>query len=241
MNIQQPSISIIEDNQDLLNELVFFLQQNKFKVWSATSAEQFWKKLHLNNADIVIIDIGLPGEDGFKVLEHLKAIGNMGLIVVSARGNQRDKLHGLNLGADHYFIKPVNFSELVESIRTLWERVLQQKFEKTAHSSQVLDPKGKWRLKSATRGLVSPDGEQLKLSQQEYFLLSSLMLSANEVFTKAALFDLMFGYDEGEPEIHRLDVILSRLRKKAKAADINIPIRSIFGKGFVFVGEAEQD
>ena len=103
-------LAIIEDNADLLDELLAWLGYRGFEVWGSRSAESFWRQLHSHPVDIVLIDIGLPGEDGFSVLSYLHELGHYGLVVVSARGQQQDKLQALSLGADAYLIKPVNFA-----------------------------------------------------------------------------------------------------------------------------------
>lgn len=237
VSTRQPTISIIEDSPDLLDELIFFLQHRGYSVWGVPTAEQFWKKLHRRPADIVLVDLGLPGEDGFSVVDYLKGLGEIGLIIVTARGHQQDKLRGLNLGADLYLIKPVNFAELASAIDSLWQRMQQRSPENATYA--VRDPLGHWRLIDSRQSLIAPGGEQLALSAQEYRLLSTLGRSPGEVFTKEALFDLIYQH-ENLPDTHRIDVILSRLRKKAKEQDISLPIRSIFGKGLVFVGAIKE-
>lgn len=97
------------------------------------SAEAFWRQLHSHPVDIVLIDIGLPGEDGFSVLSYLHELGHYGLVVVSARGQQQDKLQALSLGADAYLIKPVNFAHLAETLTALGARLQQ---DRPAPSSQ---------------------------------------------------------------------------------------------------------
>lgn len=89
------------------------------------SAEAFWRQLHSHPVDIVLVDIGLPGEDGFSVLNYLHELGHYGLVVVSARGQQQDKLQALSLGADAYLIKPVNFAHLAETLTALGARLRQ--------------------------------------------------------------------------------------------------------------------
>ncbi|WP_298450581.1 response regulator transcription factor [uncultured Marinobacter sp.] len=238
MTARKPAISIIEDNSDLLDELIFFLQQRGYSVWGVSSAEQFWKKLHRSPADIVMVDLGLPGEDGFSVVDYLKDIGKMGVIIATARGHQQDKLRGLNLGADLYLVKPVNFVELATAIDGLWRR-MQQESEPASTAQTVREASGEWQLDASRQRLITPNGDDLALSTQEYSLVSTLARSAGEVFTKETLLDLMFCYEE-QSDIHRIDVILSRLRKKAKQENINLPLRSIFGKGLVFVGNVEE-
>ncbi|GEN26432.1 protein petR [Halovibrio variabilis] len=238
MTTRQPTIAIIEDSSDLREELVFFLQHRSYNVWGADSAESFWKKLHRSPADIVLVDLGLPGEDGFSVVEYLVDLGNFGMIIVTARGQQPDKIRGLNLGADLYLVKPINFSELASTIQALWQR-LQHEQESTGVTHQREHEGDHWRLIAGHHCLATPDGKTVQLSPQEYTLLSILGRSPSEIFAKEALLDLMFQYEE-TPELHRIDVILSRLRKKAKKHDISLPIRSIFGKGLVFVGQIKE-
>ncbi|WP_312375740.1 response regulator transcription factor [Stutzerimonas nitrititolerans] len=228
-----PKIAIIEDNTDLREELAFFLQHKGYSVWSAGSAESFWKKLHRSPADIVLVDLGLPGEDGFSVVDYLNEMACFGLIIITARGDQHNNIRGINLGADLYLVKPVNFAKLASSIDTLWQR-MQQESAGTQEIRQS-DVTGSWQLVSFDNRVIAPDGDSLKLSQQEYNLLNILVLSPNEVFSKEALRSLMFRHEE-QADTHRVDVILSRLRKKARDQSIDLPIRSIFGKGVVFVG-----
>lgn len=232
-NITKPRIAIIEDNADLREELTFFLQHKGYNVWSAGSAESFWKKLHRSPGDIVLVDLGLPGEDGFSVVDYLSEMEGFGLIIITARGDQQDNIRGMNLGADLYLVKPVNFSKLASSIDTLWQRM--QKENSAPQAVRQKDVTGSWQLVSPDHRLIAPNGDSLKLSQQEYNLLNILMLSPNEVFSKEALRKLMFRHED-QPDTHRVDVILSRLRKKARSQNIDLPIRSIFGKGLVFVG-----
>ncbi len=238
MTSRQPTIAIIEDSSDLREELIFFLQHRGHNVWGASSAESFWRKLHRNPADIVLVDLGLPGEDGFSVVDYLVDLGNFGVIIITARGQQPDRIRGLNLGADLYFVKPVNFSELATTIQSLWHR-MQSERDNTGVTHQSEHAGAQWRLIADHQCLATPEGKTVQLSPQEYTLLSLLGRSPSEIFTKEALLDLMFQYDDN-PDPHRIDVILSRLRKKARQHSIKLPLRSIFGKGLVFVDQINE-
>lgn len=222
-------IALIEDNYDLLEELLFYLQLKGYAVWGAHSAEMFWKQLHLQPVDIALVDIGLPGEDGFSVIEHLRSLNNYGVIAISARGSQQDKLHGLDLGADAYLIKPINFSNLVNTIDALWLRRCQE--EATAGTFSFSSSSESWTLNRTS--LIAPCGAELAITPQEYQLLDVLLRHTNEVLSKSDLCNLVFG-NETDPDSHRIDVILSRIRAKAREKDIHLPVRAIFGKGIVF-------
>ncbi|PXK73551.1 response regulator transcription factor [Klebsiella variicola] len=230
-------LAIIEDNTDLLNELITYLDYRGYEVWGVCSAETFWRKLHRHPVDIILIDIGLPGEDGHSVLNYLHELGRYGLIVLTARGQQFDKLHSLSLGADKYLVKPVNFSHLADTIEALGQRLQRDKeaqvpTERMTTMSPTLPVS--WRLEDGK--LISPTGLYLELTPQEYRLVDRLMRELNQVCSKVELHEFLFySTSEDEPELHRVDVVISRLRLKARQEGIHLPIRTIFGKGIVFV------
>lgn len=208
-----------------------------FEVWGTRSAEAFWRQLHSHPVDIVLIDIGLPGEDGFSVLSYLHELGHYGLVVVSARGQQQDKLQALSLGADAYLIKPVNFAHLAETLTALGARLQQdrpapQQPEMASAAPAPAPATGLWRLHEDK--LISPDARTLELTQQEYRLVELLMRNRNEVCSKLELHACLFAH-ESEPDLHRIDVVVSRLRHKARQQGIHLPVRAIFGKGLAFI------
>ncbi|HBV2212900.1 TPA: response regulator transcription factor [Klebsiella quasipneumoniae] len=232
-------LAIIEDNPDLLDELLAWLGYRGFEVWGTRSAEAFWRQLHSHPVDIVLIDIGLPGEDGFSVLSYLHELGHYGLVVVSARGQQQDKLQALSLGADAYLIKPVNFAHLAETLTALGARLQQDRpapqqpeMASAAPAPAPAPATGLWRLHEDK--LISPDARTLELTQQEYRLVELLMRNRNEVCSKLDLHARLFAH-ESEPDLHRIDVVVSRLRHKARQQGIHLPVRAIFGKGLAFI------
>lgn len=225
-------LAIIEDSQDLREELIFYLNAKGYDVWGADSAEAFWRQLHRSPVDIVLVDIGLPGEDGFSVVEYLNSIGRYGVIVLSARGTAQDKIYGLDLGADSYFIKPVNFSELEARIAGLYSRICS---EGTGQQSMPLEASSSWSLSEEI--LSCRNGQTLDLTPKEYGLLSVLYKNKNTVCNKEQIHDELFGFHE-QADIHRVDVILSRLRRKARDKSMTLPVRAVFGQGLVFMDKA---
>ncbi len=239
MNLHEKStmnarLAIIEDNEDLREELIFYLNAKGFAVWGADCAEAFWRQLHQHPVDIVLVDIGLPGEDGFSVIEYLNSIGRFGVIVLSARGAAQDKLRGLDLGADAYLIKPVNFSELAGTLARLYRRICSETASPQASAESGTSC---WRLTAET--LHSSDGIALDLTPKEYGLLNALYKNKNAVCKKEQVHDELFGFHE-QADMHRVDVILSRLRRKARDKGISLPVRVVFGQGLVFT-DAEQE
>lgn len=234
--LKKPTIAIIEDNNDLQEELSFFLEAKGFECWNATSAEDFWRKLHLQKADIFLVDIGLPGEDGFSLISHLSKLGDFGLVIITARGGKKDYLNGLSLGADLYLVKPVNFAELNEKLEALWQRMQLDKQEGTL-PLKAENKSPNWAIDYSACNLVNPKGENLLLTQQEKELLALLLEQTNQILTRTYLNDVLFRHQDYSEDTHRVDVIVSRLRKKAREQAFNLPLKSIFGKGLVFIVE----
>lgn len=123
MNLPRLRIALIEDNEDLRDELLFFLRHREYSAWGVASAEAFWKELHRNPVDIVLVDLGLPGEDGFSVVQYLHSMGSYGVIILTARGGEQERLRGLSLGADLFLVKPVNLARLGTALHTLGLRL----------------------------------------------------------------------------------------------------------------------
>ncbi|MBU1295818.1 MAG: response regulator transcription factor [Gammaproteobacteria bacterium] len=233
---KKPNIAIIEDNEDLRDELKFFLGANGYRVWESSSAELFWRQLHAEPTDIVLIDVGLPGEDGYGIVQHLSKLGRYGLIMLTARGSQNDKLLGLQSGADLYLIKPINFSKLIEQINVLWQRLLANNVMSSNDLSETsgdLKIESDFQLDRANYQVNIVGQSAIALTPIEFSLMSKLLENQGLVQSKQDLCDYLW-MDDKEVELHRVDVVLSRLRAKFRSHGVKLPIRSIFGKGIVY-------
>lgn len=237
MTSSKPVVAVIEDSDDLREELIFFLERNGYSAWGAGSAEKFWKLLHSARADIVLVDVGLPGEDGFAVVEYLRKLQRYGLIVISAHGDQEARSEGLRLGADQYLVKPLSFPHLLSALEALWHQMDHSLGEVRSDLSETPE-QNQWHLDHVRARLVTPAGKKLRLSQQELSLVAILFKAPGVVMAKDELANKMFHF-ETESGGHRIDVIMSRLRKKARDEGLKLPINAIFGKGLVFVSGRE--
>ncbi|WP_422102716.1 response regulator transcription factor [Vreelandella sp.] len=235
MTEQYPRVAIVEDNEDLREELLFYLTRRGFPAWGVGSAELFWKQLHRQSVDIVLIDLRLPGEDGFAVAQFLHELTGYGLVILTARGDHQTKLRALNLGADLFLVKPINFAKLADSLEQLGQRLSQTHTHEVAPDVPS-NGASNWRISRTGDALMPPDGQPIPLSAKERELLNILIDSNHQIFTRQSLHDLLFEHEE-EVELHRIDVILSRLRQKAKRYEVQLPVRTLFGKGIVFVGD----
>lgn len=221
-----PRVAIVEDDPDMLDSMLEYLHDHGFAAWGVASAEAFYKRLLVETADVVVLDVGLPGEDGLSVCRYLRTHdARIGIVFVTARGLRDERLTGLASGADAYLVKPVDFEELVLLLKRFGQR--------TARPERDSDTPC-WRLRRDGWLLLSPDGRTLKLTAREHRLLRMLVEAGGEVVAKRKLCDALFGprVQLGED---RLEVMLSRLRKKgADACGRPLPIRTAHGEGYAF-------
>lgn len=175
MTTSRLRVALIEDNEDLREELLFFLRHRGYGAWGVRSAEAFWKQLHRDPADVVLVDLGLPGEDGFSVVEYLNRMGGYGLVILTAHGGERQRLRGLNLGADLFLVKPVNFARLAESLEALGRRGREAEHGQASAPALETTGTGAWRLDPGLSRLFDPEGASLVLSCQERALLEILL------------------------------------------------------------------
>lgn len=228
-----PRIAVIEDDEDLRANLLLTLRSKNLPAWGAASAEEFYREHAVSPADIVLVDLGLPGEDGLSALRHLRRNSSLGVIVVTARGGAENRIAGLEAGADHYFIKPVDSRELLAAIESLWRRMISSAAVEVPAIPSPAITADYWQLEPNALMLELPDGRKVQLSDREYNLLACLMAAQGLVVGKNALHAATFP-DADEVDLHRIDVVVSRLRQKAEnQLGMPLPIRTIFGKGFV--------
>ena len=222
----EPVIAVVEDDEDIRSNVCRFLAKSGMQAWGAESAEDFYVRLLRDRADLVVVDLGLPGEDGLSLVRRLAAQG-IPVVVLTARGDVESRIAGLNAGALQYFIKPADMHELVAGIRSQLRR---------------LPPRGTgdgglvpWRLEELTSRLVAPNQRAVPLTSRELELLGCLMAAQGTLVTKQALTEAM-GAGEVEDGFHRIESQLTRLRRKTlEATGVTLPVRAVFGRGLVFV------
>jgi len=224
-------IAIVEDEENLRLNVALFLEAQGFRVWTAGSAEDFYRQLAVTEADLVIVDLGLPGEDGLALITHLNTRGRHPIIVMTARGAVQDRIAGLEAGIEHYFVKPVNLYELAAAIQAVLRKRLPVRAAATAASSET----DVWVLVRGEAVLITPTGVAVRLTSGELHLLEELMNNAEKILSKSQLLEHC-GQDGEHGDFHRIEVLVSRLRAKVSAAGQRLPLRSVFGRGLVFVG-----
>lgn len=180
--------------------------------------------------DIVILDIGLPGEDGYSIAERLRREHpQIGIIMLTARDQVDDRIRGLDCGADLYFAKPVDMRELASAIGSLHRRL----------GTSNTTPQEIWRLDIRRSSLVTPTGIVIDLTDNELRFLTPLFEHAGEVVDRD---DLLRALEQRSDmyAMRRMDTLVSRLRTKVQRAspDEPFPVRARHGRGYAFLSEA---
>lgn len=224
-----PVIAVIEDVDALREFLTLAMTASGFQARGYASAEAFYRDAVARPADIVLIDLGLPGEDGLSAIRHLRQLKSLGIIVVTGRGTGDDRVAGMTAGADCYFVKPVERSELVRAVETLWQSRYGHQSKRTGSG---------WQFDRVHLQLITPQGNSIKLTASEALLMDCLTETPGEVIEKAKLCTRLFP-DEESVSFHRLEVLMSRLRQKIRRHEAVFPLRSIFGKGIAFTDKIE--
>ncbi|WGD30075.1 response regulator transcription factor [Ancylobacter sp. WKF20] len=224
-------VLIIEDDGDLRDSLVQLLEADGCRVLALADGTELDAALPGFPADVVILDINLPGQDGFKLAEALLARPEMGIIMLTGRTGAEDRLQGLSLGADHYLTKPVDPAELRLMVRNLARRVAAiARPQPDAGADDV------WRFVSVQWCLIAPGGTSVSLSAAEHFLLSRLFKTPGQPVPRQQL--VANGRSSSAETIGRgLDLVVFRLRRKVlQEAGEALPIASARSIGYVFTG-----
>lgn len=229
MDNERATLLVVDDDAELRELLQEYLEQKGYAVVCVEDAPAMDAALASQAVDLVVLDIMLPGEDGLSIARRLKEQGNLPIIMLSAQGEDVDRIVGLEVGADDYMAKPFNPRELLARIRA----VLRRGTARDAAEDEHLVSFGPFVLDLNAHRLVN-DGRVVSLTGGEFDLLSTLARHPNRVLNRDRILDLLTGA-ERSPFDRSIDVRVARLRGKIEpdpAAPIYI--RTIWGKGYMF-------
>ena len=211
-----------------------FLGRHGFEVETAADGPELNRLLSLGQPDLVVLDVMLPGEDGLHICRRLSSADGPAVIMLSALGEETDRIVGLELGADDYLPKPCNPRELLARVRA----VLRRRGERPnpeAHLGARCEFNG-WRLDMVRRELRTPDGVIVNLSGGEFSLLRSFVEHPQRVLTRDQLLDFARGPDSDAYD-RAIDVQISRLRRKLDDGGGSELIRTIRNEGYMFMAK----
>jgi two-component system response regulator RegX3 len=216
-------VLIIEDEESYRDATAYMLRKEGFDVTEAPDGISGLAEYDASGADIVLLDLMMPGMPGTDVCRQLRARGNVGIIIVTARDSEIDKVVGLELGADDYVTKPFSHRELVARIGA----VLRRGYEQDPVPEDILDEDGV-RM-DVERHEVTVDGKPVTLALKEFEVLEVLLRNAGRVMTRGQLIDRVWG-DDYVGDTKTLDVHIKRLRGKIEV-DPSHPVRVITVRG----------
>lgn len=229
-------IYIADDDDNIRNLLKSFLEREGYIIYGFPTGDDLLKRFITNPCDLIILDVMMPGRDGFFILTEIRKISNVPIIMLTARDSDADYIEGLNLGSDDYFTKPFSPIKLVTKVKSLFSRLeASHNISVDASDSELVfaDIKINRKTKSATL-----KGSELSLTPNEYTLLTYLMINSDRAVPRVELLDKIWGY-ETEIETRVADDTVKRLRKKISDSDARIS--TVWGYGFRLTDKSEQD
>lgn len=202
------TILVVEDEKAIADILIFNLQREGYRTLEANDGPEGLRKAQECAPDLVLLDVMLPGMDGFEVCRRLRETSQVPILMLTAREEEADKVLGLELGADDYITKPFSMRELLARVKANIRRVsVQQSAEEIPQQAA-----GKLVI-AADRGAVYKDGKPLDLSVREFDILSFLAAEPGKVFSREQLMENVWGYDY-YGDLRAVDVAIRRLREK---------------------------
>ncbi|OBB90947.1 two-component sensory transduction protein RegX [Mycolicibacterium peregrinum] len=226
------SVLIVEDEESLADPLAFLLRKEGFEATVVADGPSALAEFERSGADIVLLDLMLPGMSGTDVCKQLRARSSVPVIMVTARDSEIDKVVGLELGADDYVTKPYSARELIARIRAVLRRGSDT--DDSVIGDGVLEA-GPVRM-DVERHVVSVNGEQITLPLKEFDLLEYLMRNSGRVLTRGQLIDRVWGADY-VGDTKTLDVHVKRLRSKIESDPANpVHLVTVRGLGYKLEG-----
>lgn len=231
-DIVKAHILIVDDDDALRSLLDQYLTANGFTVSLAENGVAMDERLLVVQPDLVILDLMMPGEDGLSIARRLRASTHLPIIMLSARGEDIDRIVGLEVGADDYLSKPFNPRELLARIRAVLRR---KQDAPTAADDQAENSIsfGEFELDMDAQRLTKA-GVEINLTSAEFSILQIFTLHPNRVLSRDQLMDMLKGYDR-DPFDRSIDVRVTRLRRKIETNPAEPAyIRTVWGQGYLF-------
>lgn len=231
-------IAVVDDESDIRQLLSNYLGSQGYRVTPLGTGRALLEMMPSDAPALVLLDLGLPGEDGFSIARQLREHWNCGLVIVTGRGDAVDKVVGLEVGADDYVTKPFDLRELLARIKAVLRRLAPSERTAPAPLGSAAPARMRfsgWELDLGARRLSHPQGHDVPLTTGEFDLLGTLVQHAGRVLSRDFLLEQTRGREAG-PFDRTIDVQIGRLRKKIETnpEDPQI-IKSVRGAGYILV------
>lgn len=240
MTINHPHILVVDDHADIRDLLKRFLEQHGYRVSCARDGREMKKLLEHSTIELIVLDLMLPGEDGLTLCRKLRVHSAIPIVMLTAMGEDMDRIVGLEMGADDYLAKPFNPRELLARIKAVLRR--SQPLEETNNDEKVMRYHfAHWQLDVPRRELIDTEGLSISLSTAEFDLLKVFLERPQRVLSRDQLLDLARGR-EAQAFDRAIDTLVSRLRRKLER-DAKNPelIKTVWGGGYLFAAEVTHD
>ena len=224
------SISIAEDDANIRTLISLFLENEGYEVRQYTTGDALLEAFMEQPADLVILDIMMPGTDGLTLCASLRKKSNVPIIIVSARDSEADRIAGITLGSDDYLTKPFSPMELVARVKALFRRL---ELDRCANTASERVEAGNVTIDLAIRE-ASANGDRLDLTPTELMLLAYLIKKSPAAVSREELLKNVWKFDF-EIDTRATDDVMKRLRKKLNSAKASIKIETVWGFGFKLV------
>jgi two-component system OmpR family response regulator len=236
MSPANAAILVVDDDADLRTLISDFLRANGLAVQSAANAEEMDARIAAEKPDLIVLDLMMPGEDGLSILRRLRKPGGPAIIMLSAMGEDTDRIIGLEVGADDYLPKPCNPRELLARIRAVLRRRSEEGVA-GAGAGGKMRRFGAWTLDIVQREVRRIDAAPAPLTDAEFRVLAAFLDRPQRVLSRDQLIEAGKGL-ESEVFDRAIDVTISRLRKKLGPDD---PIRTVRNEGYMFTLKVEGE
>jgi two-component system OmpR family response regulator len=237
---ETPHILVVDDHRDIRDLVSRFLTKHGYRVTTAADGKAMRRTLEVGRIDLIVLDLMLPGEDGLTLCRDLRAESQIPVIMLTAMGEETDRIIGLEMGADDYLAKPFNPRELLARIKAVLRRSqglpralrLEEDVSRVAFAG--------WTFDLSRRELITPDGVVLPLSKGEFTLLQAFVEHPRRVLSRDQLLDLARGRSANVFD-RSIDTQVSRLRRKIEDDATNPEIiKTIWGDGYMFTPEVTE-
>ncbi|MDT3680236.1 MAG: response regulator [Burkholderiaceae bacterium] len=237
---------LVVDDEEGIRELLFaYLSGFGFDVAAVADGGEMRRHLAEHRVDLVLLDLGLPQEDGLVLARELRSRDDVpGIIIVTGRGEPVDRILGLELGADDYIPKPFDLRELVARVRSVLRRVRPEGAASAAAAAPEQQQRFEfdgWRIDLAARSVARPDGTPVELTTGEFDLLATFVRQPNRALTRDELMDALYRREAG-PFDRAIDVLVGRLRRKIERDPAGPQlVKSVRGVGYLFAARVAPD